>query len=90
MSSRLENAVKAAASLAIEERQLELKLRRIRIMQHRCFKEIDIQFEQGKNLHFDFDDMAVDLRFAYAMFGQHTCQIDVHEHNKRVGYTCLH
>ena len=88
--SRFENAVKAAADIAIELRDLELKIKRLKAMQHNCFKEIDKQFDQSKELHFKFGERTVDLLYALAMDGQHTCHIDVYEGKKRIGLSLLH
>ena len=84
-------AVEQAAALAVAKRRLEEQMKSNEELLHREFKVIDEYFEHDKELHSTQGNWTVDLHYALAMDGQHTCQIEVHDADgKLIGLTWLH
>lgn len=89
--SSLKDAVEQAAALAVAKRRLEVQMQRTEDLLHREFAVIGQYFEHGKTMHSTVGNMTVDVHYALAMDGQHTCQIEVHdEDGKLIGLTWLH
>ena len=89
--SSFKEAVEQAASLAVEKRRLEVQMNSVEDLLHREFAVIDKYFEHGKELHSTQGNWTVDLHYTLGMYGQHTCQIEVHdEDGKLIGLTWLH
>lgn len=89
--SSFKEAIEQAAALAIAKRQLEIQMQINEELLHGAFEVVDKHFEHGKTLHSTCGNRAVDLHYALAMDGQHTCQIEVHdEDGKLIGLTWLH
>lgn len=85
-----EQCVQEAAELAIQEHQLEVQLDEVRDKQREVFKTLNKKFKINKELDYMFGDRKVHLHFSLSMYGEHACQIDVHDGEKRVGLTWLH
>ena len=88
--SSFKEAVEQAAALAIKEHQLEVQLDEVRNKQREVFKTLNKKFKINKELDYTFGDRKVHLHFSLSMYGDHACQIDVHDGEKRVGLTWLH
>ena len=87
---KFEQCVQEAAELAIQEHQLEVQLDEVRDKQREVFKALNEKFKLNKELDYTFGDRKVHLHFSLSMYGEHACQIDVHDGEKRVGLTWLH
>ena len=88
--SSFKEAVEQAAALAVQEHQLEVQLDEVRDKQREVFKALNEKFKLNKELDYTFGDRKVQLHFSLSMYGEHACQIDVHDGEKRVGFTWLH
>ena len=87
---KFEQCVQEAAELAIQEHQLEVQLDEVRAKQSEVFKTLNKKFKLNKSLDYAFGDRKIHLHFSLSMYGEHACQIDVHDGEKRVGLTWLH
>ena len=88
--SEFDDAVKEAAKLAVQKHNIETQLDLVEEKIHQVFQVMDKSFEHGKKCQVKHGERTIDLCFSISMDGTHACRIDVHDGEKRVGFTWLY
>lgn len=88
--SEFADAVKEAAELAIQKHKIEEQLHQVEEKMHQVFQVMDKRFKHGKRCQVKHGERTIELCFSISMDGAHACRIDVHDREKRVGFTWLH